>query len=78
MKSMTCQQLGGACNQEFRAETFEEMAEQSKKHAMEMFQAKDQAHISKMAEMQEKIKSPEDMKIWYNNKRKEFDALPNL
>ena len=38
MKTMTCRQLGGACELEFRANTFEEMAELSKKHGMEMFQ----------------------------------------
>ena len=30
MKTMTCKQLGGACNLEFKAETFEEIAEMSK------------------------------------------------
>ena len=38
MKTMTCSQLGGACDKEFQAETFEEMAELSKQHGMEMFQ----------------------------------------
>jgi len=32
---MTCNQLGGACEKEFRAETFEEMAKMSKQHGME-------------------------------------------
>jgi hypothetical protein len=32
MKTMTCKQLGGACDQAFHAETFEEMAEKSKKN----------------------------------------------
>ncbi len=31
MKTMTCKQLGGACDKEFQANTFEEMAELSKK-----------------------------------------------
>ena len=30
MKTMTCRQLGGACDLGFRAESFEEMAELSK------------------------------------------------
>ncbi len=29
MKMMSCQQLGGTCEKEFRASTFEEMAELS-------------------------------------------------
>jgi predicted small metal-binding protein len=40
MKMMTCKQLGGACDKEFRANSFEEIAEMSKQHGMEMFQKK--------------------------------------
>ena len=38
MKTMTCNQLGGACDKEFQANTFEEISEMSKNHGMEMFQ----------------------------------------
>lgn len=31
MKTMTCKQLGGACDLEFKADTFDDMAQQSKK-----------------------------------------------
>ncbi len=75
MKTMTCKQLGGACNLEFQADTFEEMAEMSKKHGMEMFQKKDAAHLQAMGAMQEMMKSPEAMQSWFENKRKEFEAL---
>ncbi len=44
MKTMTCKQLGGACDTEFHANSFEEMAELSKKHGMEMFQKGDKDH----------------------------------
>lgn len=76
MKTMTCKQLGGACDQIFEAETFEEMAEMSKKHGMEMFQKGDVAHLNAMNEMKELMTSPEAMKGWLENKKKEFDALP--
>lgn len=76
MKTMTCKQLGGACEKEFRANSFEEIAELSKKHAMEMFQQSDQAHINAMNEMKELMKTPEAMKDWLGNKRKEFNSLP--
>ncbi len=75
MKTMTCNQLGGACEKEFHANTFEEIAELSKKHAMEMFQSGDQAHLKAMNEMQELMKTPEAMKEWFENKEKEFNAL---
>ena len=76
MKTMTCQQLGGACDLEFNADSFEEIAEMSKKHGMDMFQKKDTAHLKAMNDMRELMKSPEDMTNWYEKKRKEFDALP--
>lgn len=73
---MTCKQLGGACDLEFHANSFEEMAEMAKKHGMEMFQKKDEAHLKAMNEMQELMKSPQAMNEWFENKRKEFEALP--
>ena len=45
MKTMNCKQLGGACDKEFHADTFEEIAEMSKKHGMEMFQKNDELHL---------------------------------
>lgn len=76
MKTMTCKQLGGACDKEFHANTFADMAEMSKKHGMEMFQIGDKAHLKAMNDMQELMKTPDAMKEWFENKRKEFDALP--
>ncbi len=76
MKTMTCKQLGGACDKKFHATSFNEIAGMSKQHAMEMFQNKDAAHLKAMNEMQELMKKPEAMKEWFENKRKEFEALP--
>lgn len=77
MKTMTCNQLGGACDKEFHAETFDEMAQLSKTHGMEMFQAGDEAHLKAMQEMQDLMKTPEAMTEWFENKRQEFNALPD-
>lgn len=41
---MTCKQLGGACKIVFHSETFEEMAELSKTHGMEMHKKGDESH----------------------------------
>lgn len=76
MKTMTCRQLGGACELAFHANTFDEMAKLSKNHGMEMFQKKDPAHLKAMEEMQQLMQSPEAMKKWFEDKRKQFDALP--
>lgn len=77
MKTMTCKQLGGACDKEFRANTFEEIATMSKMHGKEMFEKKDAAHLKAMQEMQELMKSPEAMNDWFQNKKKEFEATPD-
>lgn len=73
---MTCKQLGGGCDKEFHANTFEEMADLSKKHGMEMFQKGDQAHLNAMNEMRELMKTPDAMKNWLEDRRKEFNATP--
>ena len=75
MKTMTCKQLGGACNKEFHGNTFEEIAEQSKKHGMEMFENGDAAHLKAMSEMRKLMTSPDSMKEWMESKKQEFDAL---
>lgn len=76
MKTMTCKQLGGACDKEFHADIFDDIAEQSRKHGMEMYQKKDKAHVQAMNEMQTLMQSPEAMNEWMDNKRNEFEALP--
>lgn len=63
---MTCKQLGGACDKAFHANTFEEIAELSEKHGMDMYQIGNEEHLKAMSEMKE----------WFENRRKEFDALP--
>ncbi|MBT8288372.1 MAG: DUF1059 domain-containing protein [Flavobacteriaceae bacterium] len=75
-KTMTCKQLGGACDLEFHAETYDDIAELSKKHGFEMFQKGDEPHLAAMAKMQEIMRNPDDMKQWFEAKRREFNALP--
>lgn len=75
MKTMTCKQLGGACDKVFQANTFEEMVLLSKEHGMEMFQQQDRAHLQIMNEIQELMKNPEEMKKWFENKKQEFETL---
>ena len=76
MKTMTCKQLGGACNKEFQANTFEEISELSKQHGMEMFQSQDKLHLEAMFAIQELIKKPDSLKEWMQSKKDAFDSLP--
>ncbi len=76
MKKMTCKQLGGACDLEFSAESFDELAEKSKAHGMEMFQQQEPAHMEAMSKMQHLMESAEAMMAWMAERKKEFEALP--
>ena len=75
MKKMTCNQLGGACDKEFEANTFDEMMQQVQVHGMEMFQTGDAAHFEALSRVQAMMQNPEDMQAWLDEKRKEFEAL---
>ena len=77
MKTMTCKQLGGACEQTFSADTFDEIAMMVSKHAREMVQQGDTAHIEAMNEMRNKMNSPEEVTAWMDEKRKAFNNLPD-
>ncbi len=76
MKTMTCKDLAGACDAEFHAETFDEMAELSKKHGMEMLEKGDQAHIEAMEKMKELMSDPVAMKEWFETVQRMFESLP--
>lgn len=77
MKTMTCNQLGGACDLEFKAESFEEIAKLSQEHGSEMFEKGDKAHLEAMGKMQEMMQSPDAINQWMDQKRNEFNALPD-
>ena len=76
MKTMTCKQLGGACDHKISANNFDEIAMMVSKHAREMVQNGDAAHIEAMNEMRQNMASHDAMKAWMDDKRKAFDALP--
>jgi len=76
MKTMTCKQLGGACDLEFQAETFEDIAQQSQAHGREMMTAGDADHLAAMADMGKMMEDPAAMQAWMDEKEAEFNALP--
>ncbi len=76
MKTMKCSQLGGACEKEFSAQTFDEIAEQSKLHGMEMFKQGDADHLKAMGDIKALMDKPGAMQEWFDARRKEFDNLP--
>ena len=77
MKKMTCKDLGGACDLAFEAQTFEEMAQMSQKHGMEMMQQGETAHLEAMNEMRNLMQDPAAMQAWFAAKKSAFEALPD-
>ncbi len=76
MKTMKCSQLGGACEKKFSAQTFDEIAEQSKLHGMEMFKQGDADHLRAMGAIKTLMEKPGAMQEWFDARRKESDELP--
>ena len=76
LKSMTCNQLGGACDIVFTGNSFDDLAQQSQNHGKDMFGANDAAHMEAMGKMMELMKTEGAMEAWMSERKAEFDALP--
>lgn len=76
MKSMTCKELGGACDLKFHGDTFDELAEQSKNHGARMMEMGDGTHLKAMEEMKQKMMKPDEMNKWMEEKRNKFNSIP--
>ena len=74
MKTMSCEQLGGACQEEFSAASFQDIAELSQAHGKKMFAANDPAHMSAMAQMMQLMQSG-GMDGWMSEKEELFNSL---
>jgi len=75
MKTMTCKQLGGACDKTFSANTFDKIVTMSKHHGMEMFKKNDKSHLTAMEEISVLMQDQSKMQEWFNQKKEEFNAL---
>ena len=76
MKTMTCKQLGGACDLPLRGETADEVIKAQDKHLRESVAAGDATHEPALDEMKGRWKRPIKGMGWYKNTQKEFAALP--
>ena len=76
MKTMSCRELGGACDESFSAESFDEIAELSQAHGMAMFKAGDTAHLEAMEAMRALMQDPAAMQAWFDDRKAAFEALP--
>lgn len=73
MKTMTCRDMGGACDEMISGNTVEEIVANGGKHLMSM---NDDAHKPAQAMMQDSQNNPIAMQQWMDDFKKKFDALP--
>ena len=76
MKTMTCQQLGGACDLPLRGSTADEVIKAQDKHLKEAVAAGDTTHEQALEEMKGRWKHPIKGMGWYKNTKREFAELP--
>ncbi|MEO6300911.1 MAG: DUF1059 domain-containing protein [Paracoccaceae bacterium] len=69
MKTMTCGELGGSCNQQLTAESWDDMVAAMTKHVME----KHPAVAESMKAMHER-----DPKEWGRKMKPKWDAAPKV
>jgi predicted small metal-binding protein len=67
MKTLTCKELGGACDQKISANTWDEMVQKISKHVMEKH--------PDVAKQMEKMHN-EDPKKWGREMKPKFDNAP--
>jgi predicted small metal-binding protein len=77
MKTMTCRQLGGACDLELHGENADEIINQQDQHLKEVVAAGDTAHEQARNDMKGRWKNPIKGMGWYKSTKKQFAALPD-
>ena len=77
MKTMTCKQLGGACDKTFTAATFDDIAQKARDHGSDMFTDNDPDHLAAMQAMRELMMNPDKMQDWMDKKKAAFEAQPD-
>jgi hypothetical protein len=77
MKSMTCRQMGGACDLALQGETADEVIKAQDRHLKEMVAGGDDSHKSALKSMKGRWKNPIAGMGWYRKMKREFAALPD-
>ena len=76
MKTMTCRQLGGACDLRLTGDNADDVIKVQDKHLNEIVAAGDEAHEDALKEMKNRWKHPVAGMGWYRKAKRDFAALP--
>ena len=75
MKTMTCRQLGGACDLPLTAASADEVIQQQDQHLKDVVAAGDTAHEPALADMKARWRRPLSGMKWYMQTKRDFAAL---
>ena len=76
MKTMTCRQMGGPCDEAFHGTKADEVIKAQDKHLKDRVAKGDETHDSALKSMQGRWKNPLSGLGWYRTTKKAFAALP--
>ena len=76
MRSMTCRQLGGACDIEHRGQDANEVIKAQDSHLREAVAAGDTDHEPALRDMKGRWKRPLSGMRWYRQVQRDFASLP--
>jgi predicted small metal-binding protein len=76
MKTMTCRQLGGACDLELRGTTADEVIKLQDKHLKSVVAEGDETHREALEQMKGRWKHPIKGMGWYRDVKRDFATRP--
>lgn len=76
MKTMTCRQLGGACDEPHRGEDHNAVIQAQDAHLRAVVAAGDTDHEPALKDMKARWRRPISGLRWYRQVERDFDALP--
>jgi len=75
MKTMTCRQLGGPCDEHLQGETADAIIKAQDRHLKEVVAAGDDAHAGALKDMKGRWKHPISGMGWYRSVKRDFAEL---
>jgi hypothetical protein len=76
VKTMTCKQLGGPCDQPLRGVTADEVIKAQDRHLRDRVAGGDHAHAGAHEDMKGRWKHPVSGLGWYRSTKRSFADLP--
>lgn len=77
MKTMTCKELGGACDHEHRGATADEIIKAQDRHLKEAVAGGDRSHEEALKAMKGRWRRPIAGMGWYRDTKRRFAELPD-